>query len=133
MLTMVDSNASTGGIPNNFFNVTSTSSSASRTWKRGTSLLTTLLYAAGGTNTCHPTPNRATLASITPNVTDHLDTCQPWGLTISGGQKPYTVVISALNSPVITNVTMGPNDDVLTWPDRADPDGEVMGTSGSYF
>lgn len=103
MLTMIDSNGSTGGIPINFYNVTT-----------------------GGTNTCHPTPNRANLATVTPNVTDHLTTCDPWGLTISGGTKPYTVVLSALNSPVITNVTMGPNDDVFTFPDRADPNTELM-------
>ena len=66
--------------------------------------------------------------SVNPNVTDTLTTCQPWGLTIKGGQKPYFIVLSALNSPVITNATMGAGDDVYTWPNRADPGGQIMGT-----
>ena len=32
-----------------------------------------------------------------------------------------------MNSPVITNVSMGPEDDVFTFIDRADPKGLLMG------
>lgn len=104
MLTMVDSNKSTGGIPPNLFNVT-----------------------AGSSTSCLPQPPPdITDFAIHPNVTDALTTCDPWGLNVTGGQKPYTIVLSALNSPVITNATMGPDDDVLTFIDRADPNGELM-------
>lgn len=40
---------------------------------------------------------------------------------------PYTIVFSALNSPVITNATMGTGDDVFTFIDRADPNELLMG------
>lgn len=48
-------------------------------------------------------------------------------MTIEGGQKPYTVVLSALDSPIITNITMGPEDSIFTYIDRADPNGQLMG------
>lgn len=61
------------------------------------------------------------------NVTGTLTTCEPWGLTIVGGTKPYTVVLAALDSPITTNVTMAAPDDVFTYPNRADPGGQIMG------
>jgi hypothetical protein len=44
---------------------------------------------------------------VVANVTDTLTTCQPWGLTIKGGTPPYNLTLAAVNSPVVTNVTMG--------------------------
>lgn len=80
-------------------------------------LLTGLHLPAGSDTSCIPPPpsNTATLASVHPNVTDPstLTTCQPWGLTIKNGKQPYQVVLSALNSGVITNVTMGDGDSTL--------------------
>ncbi|KAH9911034.1 hypothetical protein B0H21DRAFT_775099 [Amylocystis lapponica] len=103
MLTMMDSNGSTGGIGPSFYNVTA------------------------GTNTsCLPAAPSASIAHITPNVTATLETCQPWGLTMTNGTKPYNVTFAALNSPVVTTVTMGPEDDVFTYIDRADPNGELI-------
>ena len=67
------------------------------------------------------------VASINPNVTDTVATCESWGLTIKGGEKPYTVSLSALDSHTITNVTMGPDDDVFTYINRAAPAGQLMG------
>ncbi|KIP04190.1 hypothetical protein PHLGIDRAFT_76352, partial [Phlebiopsis gigantea 11061_1 CR5-6] len=67
------------------------------------------------------------IATLSSNLTDTLSTCQPWGLTVQGGQKPYTIVLSAVNSRVITNITMGPEDSLLTYIDRADPNGQIMG------
>lgn len=72
-------------------------------------------------------PLMSSLARITPNVTTSIETCEPWGLTVLGGKKPYQVVLSALNSGIITNVTMGANDDVFTFIDRADPNELLMG------
>lgn len=87
--------------------------------------------AIDGTDTsCLPhsgNNTQSTVASITPNVTNKIETCEPWGLTVSGGKKPYQIVLSALDSPVITNVTMGPDDDVFTFVNRADPNENLLG------
>lgn len=40
-------------------------------------------------------------------MTDTLTTCQPWGIIIKGGVPPYNVTLAAVNSPIVTNVTMG--------------------------
>ncbi|THH32654.1 hypothetical protein EUX98_g1511 [Antrodiella citrinella] len=98
---MVDSTGSTGGISPNLYNMT-----------------------AGSSTGCLPS-KPSSLASIQPNVTA-LTTCEPWGLTITGGTKPYQIVLSAQGSPVITNVTMGANDDVFTYIDRANPNNLLM-------
>ncbi|KAI0791341.1 hypothetical protein C8Q75DRAFT_73715 [Abortiporus biennis] len=104
LLTVADSVGNVGGIPNTIYNIT-----------------------AGSDQSCIPTQlPTSSLVSIKPNVTDSLTTCQPWGLTLSGGTKPYQVVLAAKGSPVITNVTMGARDDVLTYPNRADPNGFLM-------
>ncbi|TCD71080.1 hypothetical protein EIP91_000172 [Steccherinum ochraceum] len=104
MLTMVDSTGNTGGVTPNLYSMT-----------------------AGTSTSCLPSnPPLTSLASISPNVTGPLTTCQPWGLTITGGTKPYSVVLSARNSHVITNVTMGAQDDVFTFIDRADPGTALM-------
>lgn len=123
MLTMIDSNMSTGGVEPAFYNVTG------KHILDGNLLVLYLTFsAAGNSQSCLYTPPPASsLASIEPNVTDVLTTCQPWGLTVKGGTKPYQIVLEALNSPVITNVTMGPDDDVFTFIDRADPNGYMMG------
>lgn len=89
----------------------------------------TLLPASSNTS-CLPAAPSDSIARISPNVTSTLTTCEPWGLTITNGARPYNVIFSALNSPVITNVTMGPEDDVFTYIDRADPNGELL---GGYF
>ena len=56
-----------------------------------------------------------------------INTCDPWGLTITGGVKPYSISLAALHSQVVTNVTMGANDDVLVYVDRADPGSQIIG------
>ncbi|KAI0084380.1 hypothetical protein BDY19DRAFT_535709 [Irpex rosettiformis] len=107
MLTVMDSNFSTGGVSPTVYNITE-----------------------GTQTSCLPASTDALLPpaipSITPNVTGKIETCQPWGLTISGGTKPYLILLAALNSPVVTNVTMGGNDDVFTYIDRADPNELLM-------
>jgi hypothetical protein len=50
-------------------------------------------------------------------------------MTISGGVKPYTVTLAALNSPIVTNVTMGTVDDFFTYINRADPGTRLAGSS----
>ncbi len=122
MLTMIDSNGSTGGVAPNLYTMNGMLYTP-LPWNS----LALFIRIAGSDTSCLPTnPATSSLASIQPNVTGTLTTCQQWGLTIEGGKKPYTVVLSALNSPVITNVTMGPDDDVFTFPDRADPNTSLM-------
>ncbi|KAJ7088005.1 hypothetical protein B0H15DRAFT_1022594 [Mycena belliarum] len=64
--------------------------------------------------------------TIAANVTDTLTTCQPWGVTIRGGTPPYNVTVAALNSTVVTNVTLGPQDSVFTYINRAAPDTQMI-------
>jgi hypothetical protein len=57
-------------------------------------------------------------------------------MTIKGGVQPYTVTLAALDSPIITNVTLGPLDDVFTFIDRADPNTQlaaaISDANGTY-
>ncbi|OJT05706.1 hypothetical protein TRAPUB_3474 [Trametes pubescens] len=110
LLTVMDSNGSIAGFPGQFFNVIAASAGAD----------TSCLIAA-------PTPSTPV---ITANVTQNLQTCQPWGLSITGGTKPYNVTLGQLNAPVITNVTMGPEDDVFTYINRASPNQPLIDCPG---
>ncbi|KAJ7117399.1 hypothetical protein C8R43DRAFT_1137691 [Mycena crocata] len=103
LLEVVDSQGSSGGVPPSLFTVT-----------------------AGQSTTCIPAASTDPPFTVTANVTDTLTTCQPWGLTIKGGTPPYNVTLAALNSPVVTNVTMGPTDDAFTFIDRADPGTQLI-------
>jgi hypothetical protein len=102
MLSMVDSNGSAGGVAPNLYTV-----------------------IAGDNSSCLP-PAPTSDFQVTSNVTTTLTTCQPWGLTISGGTQPYSVTLAALDSPIITNVTLGPLDDSFTFIDRADPNTQLI-------
>ncbi|KAF4583908.1 hypothetical protein EYR40_002406 [Pleurotus pulmonarius] len=97
MLVVVDANGSSGGVPTRLFTV-----------------------RAGQSITCIQSRDPPTF-TVTSNITGDANTCDPWGLTIVGGVKPYNVTLAALSSPVITNVTMGGLDDRLTYINRADP------------
>ncbi|RDX44635.1 hypothetical protein OH76DRAFT_1307195, partial [Lentinus brumalis] len=100
LLIVIDSVGNTGGFATDFYNVVGTSSS--------------------GDTSCQP-PAPKNPAIVTPNVTTTIHTCEPWGLRVTGGVKPYQISLAALGSPVVTNVTMGPDDEVFTFIDRADP------------
>jgi len=92
-----------------------------------TSELTERLPEGNSTSNCVPTPpSGAPNITISPNFTSPISTCQPMGMLISGGKKPYGLTLAALNSPVLTNVTMGPTDDVFTYINRADPGSQIM-------
>ncbi|KAI0641834.1 hypothetical protein C8Q79DRAFT_918880 [Trametes meyenii] len=106
LLTVMDSAGNTGGFPTQFFNSIAAST-------------------RGNTSCLQPAPTASTLR-IVPNVTDSLQTCQPWGLNIIGGTKPYNVTFGQIASGVITNVTMGPEDDVFTFINRAVPNAPLM-------
>ncbi|CCM00033.1 uncharacterized protein FIBRA_02059 [Fibroporia radiculosa] len=102
MLSMVDSNGSAGGISPTLFNVT-----------------------AGSDTSCIP-PAPSNPPHIASNVTDSLTTCEPWGLTITNGTQPYSVVLAALDSPVTTNISMAQGFNVFTYIDRANPNGQIL-------
>ncbi|THU75645.1 hypothetical protein K435DRAFT_583367, partial [Dendrothele bispora CBS 962.96] len=59
--------------------------------------------------------------TISSNVTGTLDTCQPWGIRIKGGVKPYTLVFAQLNASNVTNVTMPADADAYTYINRETP------------
>ncbi|KAJ6529691.1 hypothetical protein B0H19DRAFT_1193076 [Mycena capillaripes] len=81
----------------------------------------------GSSTSCIPAPPSAADAfTITANVTNELTTCQPWGLTIHGGTRPYNVTIMALNSTIVTNFTLGADDTVLTYINRQKPDSLML-------
>lgn len=103
MLTMVDTNGSTGGVSPHLFNVT-----------------------AGTDTSCLPSAPASSIAHITPNVTGSVFTCEPWGLTLSNGTQPYSVVIAALDSPIITNISVPQDYDVFTYINRANPNGQML-------
>ncbi|KAJ7673604.1 hypothetical protein B0H17DRAFT_168797 [Mycena rosella] len=98
VLGVVDSNGHSGGIDKPLYTVTE-----------------------GSTTECLPEAATEPVFKISANVTDALDTCEPWGLTIEGGAPPYTLTLAALNSPDVRNITLGPNDTVYTYINRADP------------
>ncbi|KAJ6602505.1 hypothetical protein DFH09DRAFT_1470167 [Mycena vulgaris] len=105
LLEVVDSLGSSGGVPANLLTVTK-----------------------GLDTQCLPPVPSPPLAAftVTANVTDKLNTCQPWGLRIKGGSPPYNVTFAALNSPIITNVTTLEADDAYTYINRADPGTQLI-------
>ena len=46
---------------------------------------------------------------------------------MTGGTKPYSVSLIAFNNPGFTNITMGPYDDILVWPDYLAPGSQFIG------
>ncbi|KAK7007856.1 hypothetical protein R3P38DRAFT_3026444 [Favolaschia claudopus] len=106
LLGLVDSHGTSGGIDTPLYTV-----------------------SAGETSDCLPSPPSDTSFKITTNVTDALDTCQPWGLTVEGGTPPYHVTIATLNSPNITNITFGTMDSVLTYINRTPPGNQMIATA----
>lgn len=57
-----------------------------------------------------------------------LYTCEPWAVTVQGGVPPYTFMLPALNSPVITNYsTKMVENNVMVYINRADPNGHLLG------
>ncbi|KAF8170906.1 hypothetical protein K438DRAFT_1982463 [Mycena galopus ATCC 62051] len=103
LLQVVDSQGSSGGVPPNLFTV-----------------------VAGQSTQCIPAASNDPPFTVEANVTDTLTTCQPWGIKIKGGTPPYDLTLAAVNSSLVTNVTMGPADDQFTFIDRADPNTQLI-------
>ena len=128
MLSMVDSNGSAGGIPPNLYTVGGEFNLDYPHSIKSTSHST---LPAGIDTSCLPPPTPYEF-TVSANVTTTVTTCQQWGITISGGIQPYSVTLAALNSPIITNVTMGPTDNSFTYIDRANPNTQLLGATSSY-
>ncbi|EJD46047.1 hypothetical protein AURDEDRAFT_113764 [Auricularia subglabra TFB-10046 SS5] len=100
-LTVIDANGDYAGFPKGYYTV-----------------------VPGSSKACMPTlPTGNVLPKLTANVTNtDLKTCQPWGMTITGGLPPYSVQIIADDSPVYTNTTAPSTvTDRFTYINRADP------------
>ncbi|KAF9267256.1 hypothetical protein L218DRAFT_955738 [Marasmius fiardii PR-910] len=101
VLSVFDSEGTSGGIGTDFVNVVDA--------------------GGGGTASCvvnNPPPQDFI---VTSNITDTINTCEPWGLRIKGGVKPYNITFMQINSPIVTNVTAGSRDDAYTYIMRGDP------------
>ena len=72
-----------------------------------------------------PSANMTLWANV--STSDDLSGCQPLGLRITGGQKPYTISIAGSAGSSVTNVTLGENDDVYTWPNTVKSGSQIIG------
>ena len=91
-------------------------------------LLHALIGTSDGDASCLPKSPSVNI-TLAVNVTGSAETCQPIGYRVFGGQPPYTISLAAPGSPVVTNETLPKEDDVFTYINRADPNGQLMGTS----
>ena len=87
-----------------------------------------LLSYPDGPSDCLKTDTSSSF-TISTNGTDTLNTCDPWGIRLTGGTPPYTINFVAPNSPSATNVTTLGNDDAYTYINRAAPDDVLIGLS----
>ncbi|ESK90387.1 hypothetical protein Moror_13704 [Moniliophthora roreri MCA 2997] len=78
-------------------------------------------FVEAGNSDCLPQIPDSSDFTVSANVTSVANTCEPWGLRIKGGVKPYNITFFQLNSLVATNVTMGKDDDAFTFINRGDP------------
>uniref|UniRef100_A0A0W0F7W7 Transmembrane protein n=1 Tax=Moniliophthora roreri TaxID=221103 RepID=A0A0W0F7W7_MONRR len=97
ILSLADSEGNTGGIPSFVY------------------------FVEAGNSDCLPQIPDSSDFTVSANVTSVADTCEPWGLRIKGGVKPYNLTLLQLNSAVVTNVTMGKDDDAFTFINRGNP------------
>ncbi|RDB22406.1 hypothetical protein Hypma_010518 [Hypsizygus marmoreus] len=80
--------------------------------------------ATGPSKSCLAPPSSS--FSVSSNATTEISTCDPWGFVLKGGQSPYTVVLAAVDSPSITNVTLPAGDNAYTYINRAGPNGALI-------
>ena len=86
-----------------------------------------LFIVAGSTTACIPASSNDG-PSITTNVTNKLNTCDPWSILVAGGKRPYSMYLTALQlAPAVTIVNMSANDDSYTYINRAAPGTLLLG------
>ena len=127
ILQMVDSLGNTGGTGGSIYEVVQSECSGSLQ-KDVTQLM--FIKDTDFTDCIVPAPSQD--FKISSNITrgGPLGTCQPWRINIDGGRPPYTAVLDARNSPVITNVTIPSTDNAMVYINRADPGTNLF---GEYF
>ncbi|TFY73611.1 hypothetical protein EWM64_g10401 [Hericium alpestre] len=91
----------------------------------GSQLMLALIDADGNSGGVMPSILTVAVPSVTANVTQDLAACEPLGLTIRGGTRPYTVSVVGIDSAV-SNFTLGPRDDIFTWTNQASVDTDVL-------
>ena len=76
-----------------------------------------------GTTTCLPTSSRPDNSPIVivANSSTGPKTCSAITMYYSGGQKPYTVTFVPVGGSAAYNITMGTNDDALSWVNTLPP------------
>jgi len=79
----------------------------------------------GPATDCLPKPTTSTFTMKT-NVTKELTTCEPLGISISGGTAPYTVSLLAADAPSVTTATLKGDDNIYTYINRASPGGQIV-------
>ena len=89
-----------------------------------------MIKAAESTDCVVPTPSQDFRISSNITTGGTLETCQPWRINIDGGHPPYTVVLDARTSPIMTNVTILSTDNAVVYINRAAPDTDLF---GEYF
>ena len=124
MLSFVDANGDSGGITPQTMEVVGMLSG-----------FTTLILCYSRIIKAGPTQNCVTNTrtaggvmndfTVTANVADVLQTCQPWELTMKGGTPPYIITLAMPNE--ILNVSSAPHDDIFTYINRADPGIQMIG------
>lgn len=77
-------------------------------------------------------PPRPSNFSLLANVTGQLPTCHQLGIRVKGGVQPYTVTVASLDASIVTNVTMGENDDTYSYINRAQPGSQLLGQLCSF-
>lgn len=121
LLQVADSLGNTGGVGGIPYNVTGE-------WSTLLQFITARsnTHVDGTSTNCHPSTETSDV-TLSTDVTA-LTTCDPLVLNLGGGQTPYTVSLVATNSPVVTNVTLGAEDNQYTWINRGTPGDSLIGT-----
>lgn len=75
------------------------------------------IVKTNGSTACLPTTPEATQTPLSAaiNLLTDPQPCSPMVMNIKSGQKPYIVTVVPVGSTAATNITMGLNDDVLSW------------------
>ncbi|KAL1741184.1 hypothetical protein HDZ31DRAFT_67178 [Schizophyllum fasciatum] len=105
-LSVVDSRNASGGVLQTAYNVVNGSS-------------TTCLDGS-------PNADDETFVVSSNVTTASIETCQPWGLRIKGGTPPYSIYLMSLGSSVVTNATMGLDNDAYTYINRAGSGSQII-------
>ncbi|GJE96424.1 hypothetical protein PsYK624_126210 [Phanerochaete sordida] len=104
MLTMIDSNGSTGGVPQPLYDMT----------------------AGSNTSCLQSLPSSSAIVHANISAGNNLSTCDPLGITISGGQKPYTVFLAETDSPLLVVQTLSDDDDTFTYFNQYNPGWQII-------